>query len=252
MIFATALRKELLEQWRTYRMLIIAVVLLAFGMMSPLLAKLAPELIRMVPGGEDLVSLIPQPSVADAIAQYVKNISQFAFLLALLAAMAIVAQEKEKGTAVLMLVKPLGRGHFLLAKFVALALVFLLSLALAGAAAYYYTVVLFEAPDPVAWIWMNVLLWVYVMVYVAVTLLGSTLWKSQAGAAALGFAALVVFTIVGALPNLGQHLPNQLVSWAGSAFSAPAQTAWSALAVSLAIIGGCLLLSWAAFERQEL
>ena len=40
MNFLSVLRKEILEQWRTYRFLIVAAVMVLFGLISPLLAKL--------------------------------------------------------------------------------------------------------------------------------------------------------------------------------------------------------------------
>ena len=39
MIFLAAFRKEWLEQWRTYRLLMLGVVLVVFGLLSPLIAK---------------------------------------------------------------------------------------------------------------------------------------------------------------------------------------------------------------------
>ncbi|MCD6286204.1 MAG: ABC transporter permease, partial [Anaerolineae bacterium] len=94
MIFLVALRKELFEQRRTYRLLVVVVVLLGFGLMSPLAAKLTPELLRLLPNGEEIAKLIPSPTTADAVAQYLKNSSQFGVLLALLMTMGVVVQEK--------------------------------------------------------------------------------------------------------------------------------------------------------------
>jgi ABC-2 type transport system permease protein len=222
---------------------------------SPLLAKLMPELFRLIPGGEDLAPLIPTPTMASAITQYVKNISQFGLLLALLLTMGAVAQEKERGTAVLMLVKPLPRSTFLLAKFVALALAFLLCLAVAGLGGYYYTTLLFTAPDFSAWLVLNLLLWLYVLVYVALTLLASTVVKSQPAAAGLGFGAMLILSALSAIPHVGQYLPSQLVAW-GTALTADPSArlhpgAWPALGISLGLIVTCLLIAWATFERQE-
>ncbi len=53
-----AFRKEWMEQRRSHRLLVVAVVLVAFGLSSPLLAKLTPELIRLVPEGDALVAKI--------------------------------------------------------------------------------------------------------------------------------------------------------------------------------------------------
>ena len=95
-IFWVALRKELIEQWRSYRLVVVGAVLLVFGLASPLLAKYGPEVIRLaLPEGEEILKLIPSPTAADAVAQYLKNISQFGILLAVLMTMGSVAQEKD-------------------------------------------------------------------------------------------------------------------------------------------------------------
>jgi ABC-2 type transport system permease protein len=252
MNFIPSLRKEILQLGRTYRLLALAIVLVVFGLTSPLLAKLAPELIRLVPGGADLAPLIPKPTMADAVVQYVKNMTQFGLLLALLMTMGTVAQEKERGTAVLMLVKPLPRSVFLLAKFVALALAFLLCLALAGLGGYYYTLLLFAPPDPRGWLALNLLLWVYTLVYVALTLLASVLMRSQAAAAGLGFGAMLVLGAAGAIPGLGQYLPGQLAAWGTALLADPTARSWPALWISLGLILVSLLAAWAVFRRQEL
>jgi len=256
MSFLPALRKELLELARTYRLLILAVVLVIFGLMSPLLAKVTPEMMRLIPGAEGIAGLIPTPTMADAITQYLKNIAQFGLLLALLLTMGSVAQEKERGTAVLVLVKPLPRPVFVLSKFAALALAFLGCLALAGLGGYVYTLVLFEPPDPLGWVAMNLLLWLYILVFVALTLLASTLVKSVVAAGGLGFGMMMVFAVLGAIPGLGKYLPGHLATWggvlAGIALPGGLPTPWPALILSVGLIVVCLVAACIVFEKQEL
>lgn len=252
MILAASLRKELMEQVRTNRLLILAVVLLAFGLMSPLLAKYTPEILRLVPGAEEFAHLIPPPTMLDAVSQYVKNINQFGILLVLLLTMGAVAQEKEKGTAAMMLVKPVTRGMFLLSKFFAISLVFLAGMVLAGLGAYYYTVILFTAPDFGAWMALTAMIWLQFLVYVALTLLFSTLVRSQAAAAGLGFGVVILFSILGGLPGLGKYLPGHLVNWGASLFTPTPAPSWPALWVSLGIILASLTCALLVFERQEL
>jgi ABC-2 type transport system permease protein len=252
MSFYASLRKEMLELVRTHRLLVMAVILVFFGLASPLIAKLLPEMMRFIPGGEDFVSLIPTPTISDAFTQYVKNLSLFGPMLAFLMTMGAVALEKERGTAVLVLVKPLSRGVFLLTKFVALALAFLGCLALAGLAGYYYTVLLFGAPDPVAWAVLNVMLWLYTLVYVALTLLASTVASSQAAAAGLGIGAIVILGVLPSLPGLGKYLPGQLVTWGTTLLIDPSARSWPALGISLGLIAACLVAAWIALDRQEI
>lgn len=252
MSFYTSLRKEILEMVRTHRLLVMAVVLIFFGLSSPLLAKIMPEFIGWFPGGEDLLALIPTPSISDAIAQYVKNLSLFGLLLAYLMTMGAVAQEKERGTAVLMLVKPLPRAVFLLAKFAALALAFLGCMALTGLGGYYYTMLLFGAPDLLAWVVLNLMLWLYFLVYVALTLLASTIAKSQTAAAGLGLGGIAVLGVLPSLPGLGKYLPGQLVTWGTTLFTDPSARSWPALGVSLGLIAACLVAAWLILDRQEI
>lgn len=252
MSFYTSLRKEILEMVRTHRLLVMAVVLIFFGLSSPLLAKIMPEFIGWFPGGEDLAVLIPTPTISDAIAQYVKNLSLFGLLLAYLLTMGTVAQEKERGTAVLMLVKPLPRAVFLLAKFAALALAFLGCMALTGLGGYYYTMLLFGAPDLLTWVVLNLMLWLYFLVYVALTLLASTIAKSQTAAAGLGLGGIAVLGVLPSLPGLGKYLPGQLVTWGTTLFTDPSARSWPALGVSLGLIAACLVAAWLILDRQEI
>jgi ABC-2 type transport system permease protein len=250
--FLATLRKEWMEQRRTHRLLAVVVVLLVFGLTSPLTARYAPEFIKLLPNGAAMARLIPPPTIADAIAQYLKNISQFGVILAILVTMGAVAQEKERGTAAMMLVKPLPRGTFLGAKFAALATTFALGVAVAGVAGWYYTMLLFQAPDPARWLALNALVLVYVLVHVAITLLCSVVTRSQAAAGGLAVALLVALGLVGALPGVGAYLPGQLPGWGRGVMVGAPGAHWAALGVSVAIIAAALVGAWRLFERQEL
>ncbi|EPD10716.1 hypothetical protein Lpp48_08273, partial [Lacticaseibacillus paracasei subsp. paracasei Lpp48] len=57
-------KKELLESWRTHRLLILTVVFLIFGILSPLIAKLMPELLKGGLGGIKVA--VPKPTSLDA------------------------------------------------------------------------------------------------------------------------------------------------------------------------------------------
>lgn len=252
MIFIVVLRKELLEQWRSYRLLIVAVVLVAFGLTSPLLAKLTPELVRLMPNGDEIVKLVPAPTAADAVAQYVKNISQFGVILALLMAMGAVAREKDKGTAALMLAKPVPRNAFLWAKFAALGLTFAASILIAGAGCYYYTLLLFEPMDVPGWLALNALVLLFVLVFVGLTLLCSTVTRSQTVAGGLAFGAVIILAGLGAMPRVGEYLPGQLLVWGANLTARTGDPAWPAVWVSLGLIAAALAGAWIIFERQEL
>lgn len=68
-------KKELLEVWRTKRLLILLVVFIIFGILSPLMAKLTPEILKSSFGSEVQLT-IPEPTSIDSWVQFYKNITQ--------------------------------------------------------------------------------------------------------------------------------------------------------------------------------
>ena len=249
---APLLRKELLEQWRTMRLPIVAAVFLLVGLASPLLARFTPEILKAV-GGDQFSIVLPTPTPADAWAQLAKNLGQFGALVAVLLAMGSVATEKERGTAALILTKPAARDAFLLAKMVAIATTLGISTAIAGAGAWLYTLILFE-PLPVAGFVAAMLLqWLALVAYAAITFLGSTLTRSALAAAGLGVAEFIVLGILGIIPAIGPYLPTGLGDPAGAlALGLPGVDALGPAVASVVLVAALFIVAALAFRRQEL
>jgi ABC-2 type transport system permease protein len=247
------LRKELLEQVRTMRLFIVMIVFALFGLISPLTAKYLPDIVKALAGNQLALPVIPTPTVADAVDQFLKNLDQFGVLTAILLAMGAVATEKDRGTAAFVMTKPVSRAAFLVAKLVAIGANLLLAIAVAGALAYYYTLVLFE-PLPVGgYAAMCLLLWLSIYVYAALTFLGSTLAGSAAGGAGLGIVFLVITLILSALPRVGDYMPQALLGPARAlALGLPPSDLATPLIASVGIIVAATALSWLSFRRQEL
>jgi ABC-2 type transport system permease protein len=241
------------------RLLVMAAIFLIFGMGSPLLAKLTPELLRSIEGAEQFADLIPEPTAGDAMAQYIKNLAQFGFILAILLAMGVVVGEKERGIVPMILSKPMPRWAFIASKFTAQMGMYLGGFALAGLGAYYYTVIL------------NGLLFLWLLTFVALGLLGSVLGGSTIAAAGIGLGLSVALMLAGNLPQYGALLPGGLMSWATQVGLKAAGVAASPLsglgtspeaaqmvanggaaASAVAVIVIALVLAIGVFEQQEL
>jgi ABC-2 type transport system permease protein len=252
MSFIAVFRKEMTEQWRTYRFLIVAAVLTAFGLASPLLAKFTPEMLGAIPSmPPEILAAIPAATVADAVGQYIKNMSQFGILLALLMTMGVVVQEKERGTAAFFLTRPVSRETFLLAKFTAWVVTFVVSLGLAALGCWYYTLILFEPLPWGAFLALNGLMLVVFLVYTALGLLSSTLAHSQGVAVGLAFLTLILVGGVGAIPVISGYAPGKLFGWGASLLLGGGEAGWAALWVSLGILAAALALAILVFRRQE-
>jgi ABC-2 type transport system permease protein len=249
---AALLRKELLEQWRTMRLPLVATVFLLVGLSSPLLARFTPEILRAV-GGDQFKIILPTPTAADAYDQLAKNLGQFGALVAVLLAMGSVATEKERGTAALILTKPASRGAFLLAKVVAIGTTLGISTAIAAAGAWFYTLILFEPLALGGFLAAMVLQWLALVAYASITFLGSTLTRSALAAAGLGVAAFIVLGILGIVPAIGRYLPTGLGTPARAlALGQPGVDALGPTVATVVLVAGLVALAWLAFRRQEL
>lgn len=251
-LLIVSLQKELLYQWRTKRILVIGAIFLVFGMASPLIAKFTPSLLGLVEGAEQFADLIPTPTAADAIGQYIKNITQFGFILAIVIGMGAVAGEKERNTAAMILSKPLPRWVFLASKFVAQAVVYAIAFALSMLAAYYYTVFLFGRIDFLDFVTLNGLLLLWLFVFVAYTLFGSTIGRSTAAAAGIALLFCVMLLVAGTIPRYGTLAPGGLITWATTLFIGNGvEVNGGSLTTSLVLILLAILGSLAVFEEQE-
>jgi ABC-2 type transport system permease protein len=247
------LRKELLEQWRTRRLLVVAVVFVALGIGSPFLARYTAELIQAL-GGLPFEAELPEPTTADAVNQFLRNLGQAGILTAILLAMGSVATEKERGTAALILSKPASRGAYLASKLVAIAVTLAIGLLLAAGAGYFYTTLLFEAPGIAGWLGMSALLLLALLAYAALTFLGSTLTRSALAAAAIGIGGMIVLAIVAGIPTLAPYLPAGISGAPAAALALgtdPGPLVGPILA-NAALVGTLALASWLVFRHQEL
>jgi ABC-2 type transport system permease protein len=252
--FSVFLRKELREAWRGNRLLVVGVIFLLLGAISPVTAKYTPELLKLLGTGQAGVTItFPTPTVNDAIAQYLKNVAGTGVLIAILLPMGMVAREKERGTAAFALVKPFSRVAFLAAKLVALLTMLAVGVTLAAIADYFYTALFFEPIAPGGFIACTLLILLSLLVYALLTFLGSVVASSQLPAVGIGIAAWAVISLISALPNAAKFTPAGLLEPASAlALGTTPANLGTALAASLILAAITITLAWLSFRRQEL
>lgn len=202
-------KKELYEQYRTYRFFIALAIFLLLGIFAPVSTKLTPDLLKSLGGGIQII--LPPQTAIDALNSYLKNMTQLPPLLLILLAMGCIADERSRGTAVTVLTKPVPRSVFVLAKFLVYELVLLASLLLAAAGAYYYTNLLFEALPLGAFLLLNLGLFIFLTLSLAFTIFASALFRSSIAAGGLAFGGFLALALFPALNNaVGQALPSVL------------------------------------------
>ncbi len=248
--FSVLFGKELKEQARSFRLLTLGLVFVFFGLASPLLAKFAPEIVRSMSAGQGVEIVLPEPTAVDAVTQYIKNVSQIVLFVLVFLTMGSVVAEKERGTAVFVLVKPASRSSFLAAKLTVLWATTTAALALSALCAYAYTAVLFPAPDAVRFLVAIALLLLHVLTFVTTTFFFSTIARSQVVAGILSFLAWILLASLGNLGYVSEFLPGRLLSLSLAAAFGDT-LAWEPFAGSAALIALAIAGSLFAFRRWE-
>jgi len=202
--------KELKEQIKTFKGIIIVIVLLLFGMTSPLLAKLTPEMLKMADLGVEIK--IPDPTYIDAYAQFFKNMSQMVLIVVLLIYSNSVVNETLRGTAPLMLTKKLTRSAFIIAKFLSAAVVWSVSYVASALTCTLYTAYLFPNAPTAKLFLPLATMWLFGIITLAISILTSTIFKNYALAAVGGFCLWGLTLLTGSIPKIKDYSPAALAS----------------------------------------
>jgi len=247
-------KKDLMEQVRSRKALILAVVFLFLALVSPISAKLMPQLLKnfVVQGGVTIS--IPEATYNDAVAQFVKNAGQLVVFLLIFVVAGAVADEKIRKTLEMVLVKPVSRSAFILSKFLAYFSTITLSYAVSSLLFYLYTVSIFESFSGLNFSIVAVLTLIYLLLIISVTIFASTLSRSPAIAGVIGlFSSFIFGSILGLFSSTAGYAPGYILAH----YSDVMRQGWSVefappTMVSIALIIVFVSLSIIAFAKQEI
>lgn len=202
-------KKEFYESTATFRLYILLVVFLIFGIMSPLLAKLTPEIIKSL-GDTGVVIQIPEPTAFDAWAQFFKNIGQIGILVLVILFCGIMSNEFSKGTLINLLTKGLKRHTVILSKFLSSSVLWTLAYLISLGVCFAYTAYFWEISKL-----NNALLafaapWLFGELILALLIFGGTLFGNIYGSLLSCLGVVVVLNIVSILPKTAKFNPVTL------------------------------------------
>jgi ABC-2 type transport system permease protein len=87
------LKKEFREIGKTYKIYVIPIVFLVLGLMSPIIAKIAPDLVKSLAGsGSEVIIQLPPSTAVDAYLQLFKNFNQIGILVVLISSIGLVVE----------------------------------------------------------------------------------------------------------------------------------------------------------------
>ncbi len=244
------LKKEIKEQFKNAKSIILLIVFAFFAIASPLAAKYLPEIISGLGESENMQIVLPEPTWVDAVNQYVKNISQMLSFILILVYMGLISKEKESGTLVFLLVKPIRKSDFILAKFTSVVFTLALAMLLSFMLSSLYIKLLFGSFDIWKFLLINAFMFLYLLSLAFITLFFSSIFRSQIAAGVLSFVVLLIMNLVSGIGKIGEILPSALL---GEVNSIIADGSFSLVPIfsSIAFLMLFLVISLVLFRRWE-
>lgn len=203
-------KKEMMENLRTYKFLILALVFLALGIMSPLSAKYLPDLVAaFLPEGANLG--IGEPAILDSWAQFFKNVPQIGLIVLVILFSTMLSAEFTKGTLVNFVTKGLSRSGVILAKSTAALLIWTVCYGLAFGVSLLYGWIFWKTLWPPRLGFAVFLVWAFGALLIQLLLLGGTLTKGSSGSLFVAGGAFLAMMLLQLLPPVRDYLPVRLV-----------------------------------------
>lgn len=251
--FTAFIKKEVIEQLRTYKILIMFSILFIFGMISPLLAKLMPEVMAGMKV-DGMIIQMPDPVVADAYSQFFKNLNQMGVVVVLLVFGGTLSNELTKGTLVNVLAKGLPRYTVILSKYTAAVLLWTLSYLVAAGTNYGYTVYLFENHSVQNLFLSLFCLWIFVCFVIALIFLSSTLTSGSFGGLILSAIVILILMLFNIIPKVKDYNPITLASVNTNLITGDIGLGdvIKAIWITVILIVGSLYASIKMFEKKKL
>jgi ABC-2 type transport system permease protein len=244
--------KEMLEMWRNYKWMWVPLVFIIIGMMNPVTTYYMPQLLEANGLTKEVIQAIPIPTGSEIMVKTLSQYSTLGILILVLSFMGTVASERQSGSAIMVLVKPVTHLNYITAKWAAMLSLTIVSFALGYLATWYYSGVLI-GEVPFTQIWQSLLVYVLWLVFViSVTLFYSSLFNSTGGIAFLSLLTLAVISLLTSFfPRFTQWSPGRLSAEAGAAVTKGilGTSLWSIVSVTAILI--ILLICGAAFISKR-
>lgn len=212
-IFISMFQKEWKELKSTYKFIFVPIAFAILMISFPISMKLLPDLLASeMPEGA--VIEIPELSTSEMMSAAFNNFELIGVIILILISMGSIAGEREKGVAAMVLVKPVSRAVYLLAKWSAYSLLAIGSFFFGMMLTASYTNVLFS--ENLIWsdTIVGILLYLPIIVLIITfSICASTFSKSPVAAGAI---SIVVYLLIMNLPKFIQaswvdNLPHGLV-----------------------------------------
>ena len=210
-------KKEFLEVWRTGKFLILFLIFVLFGIMNPAIAKLTPWMMEQFATSLEESGLVVTEVTVNAMTswtQFYKNVP-IGLIIFLLIFSGILATELQKGTLINMLTKGLSRNLVIIAKLLAMIVLWTFNYWSCFFITYSYNEY-FWANDIVNHLYFSAFcVYLFGIWLIALLILMSTIVTTTSFVTVGTGVVFFIVYMLGLLPDMKGYLPTKLLDSSG-------------------------------------
>lgn len=210
-IFFSLIKKESIENIRTKKMLGLLLLFIFIGLISPLTAKLTPQILQAIAtDGIDIKA--NTPTEIDSWVQFFKNVNQIGMFGLVILFSTQVTNEIQKGTLINLLSKGLPRYQVIISKWFFNAIMWILSYCICFLVAFGYTKYFFGNTFPIENILMPVFLpLIFGIFLISIEILGSVITESVIGTLLFVSSGVVIQFLLSLKEEIVKYMPIALI-----------------------------------------
>lgn len=200
MQWKTLFQKELLENWRNYKIIWVPLVFIVIMIIDPIINYFLPEILKTVGGlPEGAVFEIPTPTKNEALMMPLSQLNSLGTLIIVLISMGTISEEKKTGITEIILSKPVTAYNYVTSKWISALFLVLSSFFVGLMMTWYYISLLYDKVSfsTIGQIGLFYSFWL--IFTVSLVLFFNSLFHSQGLVAFLSLICLIMLSSITAL-----------------------------------------------------
>jgi ABC-2 type transport system permease protein len=249
------MKKEMTEQLRSGKIVILGLLFVLLGIMNPAVAKLTPWLLETLADSLEESGMIVtdvKVSAMDSWVQFFKNMP-IGLIVFILLESGIFTREFSTGTLVLSLTKGLERYKVVISKTVVLAVLWTVGYWMCFGITYGYNAYFWDNSVAQNLLLSVVCWWLFGMLTIALVTLFSTFANSNTGVLCGTGGVVLASYLLGLLPKCSRYLPTFLMD-GNSLIYGMAQAEDYTAAIAVTAVAGvvCFAVSIPGFNKKQI
>lgn len=249
------LKKELLEQIRSGKLLFLGILFVLFGVMNPAVAKLTPWLLEVMADSmaeSGMTITLSQVTAMDSWVQFFKNIPM-ALIAFVLMEGSIFTKEYSSGTLLLSLTKGLARYKVVVTKTLVLTVLWTIGYWLCFLITYSYNAYFWDNSVAQNLLFSVVCWWLFGLWVISMLILFSSLAKENTGVLLGTGGVVLICSLFSFIPKVQKFLPTLLSDGNSLIYGAAEVSKYiPALVIAGVMTLVCFAVSIPIFNKKQL